>query len=378
MISRAVHDSARDRGKEHERVVAAPVPELFAHPRRPILGAVLPAVDMRRHQRLAGRGAHVGDELAHHARELGLDALRAQLVALEALAARRSGGVLDSRAGVPETQDGPFPGRHVPREAPVSAHLCREVDDARPVDRHRRRNLRFGRRGHVPAFIKRLGFDVGNAVIALGRRKGQDGDIPVKIAHGLGPRQRRREMRRPREPGLAPDDLLHRLFRSDPGPAAPVPAGVVVHVDLEPEPSRLGDGELEQPPPLVPHERSLANRRALVDLHDQDAADADALHGLEVGRDPLAGDVAVQPEPVDPGPGRVRRLDESRLQRVLFLRGAPRHTERQHDQNDHKPLVHGFPPRSKGPTRCRQYKRNGGHNTNSPFSQANLNNDRGL
>ena len=51
--------------------------------------------------------------------------------------------------------------------------------------------------------------------------------------------------------------------------------------------------------------------RALVHLHDQHAADADALHRLQVGGDPLAGDVAVEPEPVDPRPGRGRRLRES-------------------------------------------------------------------
>ena len=329
------------------RVVAAPFPELFPHPRRPVLGAVLPAVDVRRHQRLAGRGAHVGDELPHHARELGLDALRAQLVALEAAAACRSGGVLYAGARMAEAQDGPLPGRHVPLQAAISVHLPGEVDDARLGDRHRGRQLNLGRGSHVPSFIKSLRSDVRNAIISR-RREGQHRDIPIKIAQGFWLRELARELRRARDPRLAPDDLLHRLFRGDPRPAAPVPAGVVVHVDLEPEPPGLGDGMLEEPPPLVPHERRRTDRRALVDLHDQDAADPDALHGLEVGRDPLAGDVAVQPEPVDPRPGRVRRLDESRPQGVLFLRGAPRHTERQHDQDDDKPFIHGFPPRSQG------------------------------
>ena len=282
--------------------------------------------------------------------ELGLDALRAQLVALEAAAARRRGGVLGPRAGVAEAQDGPLPGRHVPLQAAVRAHLSGEVDDARLGDRHRRRKLRLGRGGDVPALIEGLGFDVRDAVVAR-RRESQNGDVPIEIPDGLRLSERSREMRRPREPALRPDDLLHRLLRGDPRPAAAVPAGVVVHVDLEPEPPRLGDGVLEEPPPLVPHERGRADGRALVDLHDQDAADADALHGLEVGRDPLAGDVAVQPEPVDPWPGRVGRLDEPRPQSIFLLRGARRDAERQRDQNgesDHQPLVHGFPPRSQG------------------------------
>jgi len=54
----------------------------------------------------------------------------------------------------------------------------------------------------------------------------------------------------------------------------------------------------------------------LVHFHDQHAPDTDALHGLQVSRDPLARDVAVQPEPIHPGPRRVRRPDEALRQVV--------------------------------------------------------------
>ena len=50
---------------------------------------------------------------------------------------------------------------------------------------------------------------------------------------------------------------------------------------------------LEEVPPLGAHEVDGASGCALVDLHDEDAADADAFHCFEVGGDAFACDVAV-------------------------------------------------------------------------------------
>ena len=58
-----------------------------------------------------------------------------------------------------------------------------------------------------------------------------------------------------------------------------------------------------------------AERNALVNLHDQHAADADAVHRFEIGGDAFAGDVAVQPEPIDPRLGRLRRHEKLRRRR---------------------------------------------------------------
>ena len=102
--------------------------------------------------------------------------------------------------------------------------------------------------------------------------------------------------------GLGPDEFLHGQVGRDPRPAAATPARVVVHVDLEPEPIRLAADVFET---LAPRRQAKARRplrRALVHFHDEHAADADALHGFQVGGDAVAGDVAVEPEPIDPGP----------------------------------------------------------------------------
>ena len=47
---RALHDTPGDHGQEREQVVAAPVLEFLAHGRRPVLGPVFPAINVRRHQ----------------------------------------------------------------------------------------------------------------------------------------------------------------------------------------------------------------------------------------------------------------------------------------------------------------------------------------
>ena len=45
--------------------------------------------------------------------------------------------------------------------------------------------------------------------------------------------------------------------------------------------------------------------------HPQGTAQTDPLHRLEVRGDPFLGDIPVQPEPIYPGPCRVRRMAES-------------------------------------------------------------------
>ena len=62
---------------------------------------------------------------------------------------------------------------------------------------------------------------------------------------------------------------------------------------------------LEQFEPLRAGEGHRPDRRALIDFHNQHAADARPFHRLQVGGDALAGDVAVQPEPIDPGFGGI-------------------------------------------------------------------------
>ena len=125
-------------------------------------------------------------------------------------------------------------------------------------------------------------------VVAGGRGKCQHGDVAIEILHGRRPRQRPSKCRGPSTSVSLDGDLLHRQFRRDPRPAAAAPAGVVVHVDFQPEPLRLAAGVLDERPPEGAGEGRRPLRRALVGLHVEHSADADPLHGFQVGGDALA------------------------------------------------------------------------------------------
>ena len=166
------------------------------------------------------------------------------------------------------------------------------------------------------------------------RRERQHRDVPIVIRHRLRLRQRGLEAPRAFDVGLGPDDLLHGQLGRDPRPAAAAPAGVVVHVHLQPQPVRLGADMLEQLAPQRPAEPRRAFRRALVHLHDQHAADAHALHRLQVGGDAVAGDVAVQREPIDPRPGGVGRLEEAFFQSSTWWGGVAGRGQREGEQEE--------------------------------------------
>ena len=187
--------------------------------------------------------------------------------------------------------------------------------------------------------------------IGVGRRrwKGQHRDVPIVVADGLRLRQRAVELARTLDRGFRPDDFLHGVFGLDPRSAAAVPAGVVVHIDFDPQPAGFGDHVLEQLAPLRTGERHRAQRNALVDLHNQHAADADAVHRFKIGGDAFAGDVAVQPEPIDPRLGRFGRGKELRGQaagRILPRRDGRRDGAEPQGGNRQKcvEILHGTIP----------------------------------
>ena len=125
-------------------------------------------------------------------------------------------------------------------------------------------------------------------------------------------RQNARKMGGPVHHQIRGDEHLHGKFRRDPRSAAAAPAGPIGHVDFEPQPVRLGDGKAKQLLPFGIHEIRGAGRRgeAFDHVHDDDAANARALHRFEVGGDAGLGDVAVVPKPINPRPGRGRRRGE--------------------------------------------------------------------
>ena len=190
-----------------------------------------------------------------------------------------------------------------------------------------------GRRGIRMAEIERLFVDVGDPLSVVGLRHGQHCHVGIEIVDGsqyfrrqsvvaeVGrsrrrPRQHGVELRGPADVDRAGHHVLHRLLRLDPRAAAPRPAGSGVERDLQPQPLRFGNRMFEKSPPLGAHKLHRPLRDAHVDLHQEHAADACSLHGLEVGGNALAGEVAVHNEVIHPRPRRRRRVLEARGEHV--------------------------------------------------------------
>src|ERR1017187_6980725 len=139
--------------------------------------------------------------------------------------------------------------------------------------------------------------------------------------------------------GLTPHHDLHGKLRCNPGTAASAPSAIVVHVDLDAKPRGFLENKLKQFPPLGAQEAGGSFRDALVDLHDQDSADADAVHRLEIGGDAFARNIAVRPEPINPWPGRVRRIGEPLAQPVIIRQRQAGDDSEEYQWNE-KPLQH--------------------------------------
>ena len=84
---------------------------------------------------------------------------------------------------------------------------------------------------------------------------------------------------------------------------------------------RFARDMLEQLPPPGLTERRHPFRSALVHFHDEHPADADALHRLQVRGDAIAGDVTVEPEPINPRPGGRGRVGEPLFQLQVTIGG---------------------------------------------------------
>ena len=161
----------------------------------------------------------------------------------------------------------------------------------------------------------RLTPDVGDPVGIVGRcRKRDDIDVSVVSHHRLRLRERHIHGLPARNVGFRPNDLLHGQFRRNPRPAAAAPAGIVGHIDFKTQAVRLTADILEHIPPLRAAKIDISLRRSLVHFHNQHAADANTLHGLQIRLNPNFGDIAVKPEPVHPWPGVARRRGKVSLQ----------------------------------------------------------------
>jgi len=120
------------------------------------------------------------------------------------------------------------------------------------------------------------------------------------------------------------DQSLGRIRADRPGAFERARATAQVHADGEPEPSSLAHRVRGHGAPGVAHERHF--RLGIDEVVDvfviaarvekQQAAEADAPHGLQVARDGLGVHVAVDPPVIAPGPLRHRHVTEPLLQRV--------------------------------------------------------------
>ena len=133
------------------------------------------------------------------------------------------------------------------------------------------------------------------------------------------------------------------------GPPVPHQPGPRARRDLQPEPVGLRDGVPEQFPPRLAHElaraRAGCRRPTSMKIAPPIPARFIASRSAVIA---FAAEVAVHEEPVDPGPGRVGRVEELAGQIVSW--SLPRYARR----NDRRPTTKR--PRSEtwGPTSWRE------------------------
>ena len=248
-----VHDAAGESGQEFQRVVTAPFSKFLAKICRPVLAADFVAVNERAVERLAGERAEVVEDFLHEARPMRVERRLAELVTLQALAFHGRGMIFHAGRRVADAQNGPAALRHVPlqlasclpigRSGPPSLRARSTESGASGVAAWRRHDK--SRRCRRP-WLHGLEF----SRFAVGRGKGEHGDIPIKIQRGGRLRQQAAEIRRASHAHFAGRDALHRVVRRVPRSAAAGPAGAIFHADFESQPVRFLDGEFEIRPPF--------------------------------------------------------------------------------------------------------------------------------
>ena len=296
---------------------------------------------MSRDDGLAGEGPDVLQESLDHRCEMCLDCGAAQLVAFQpgGSGLRRSRGA--TRQRVPDSQHEPAPGWNIPVQPSLLVYpVCQILDrrgrealrpgNDRPLGSSGNRSRPRHNAGEILAPRKRLGrveiLDPPEVAVRIRRwcRACQHDDVAIEVLRCRRLRQRRVEVGRAFEDALTDHDPLRRLVRFDPRPAAARPAGIVVHVDLESQPVGLRHHVPEHRAPRFGHEAMGAGRIAHVAVHEQQAPDAGSLHGLQIGGDALARDIAFEPETIDPRSGRSRRRHKLRGQ--VSAASCPRQT----------------------------------------------------
>ncbi len=271
---------------------------------------------------------------------MGFDARLAQPVAFQAnrrLWARP--GHLEVRS-LANAQNQPPPGRGVPFKPTIAIHAVGQIDHGA-----NRRCLRSpGRLARVRApgpgtrqgaFTDQIDDLWWACFCRRGHGQRDNGDFPVGIQlfdlfedlgrHGRAGPQPRGDLLlnlrlvqyyRHRPPAiqqlLAPNQPLHREFGRDVRSSAAV-AKVHRHVELQAKAFALAESVSDHLVPLQARARHVTRRRPPwpADFHPQHTAHADALERLQIRRDPLPADIAVDPEPINPGTSGRRWIHET-------------------------------------------------------------------
>ena len=227
----------------------------------------------------------------------------------------------------------------------------------RRIARRRRKMRRDARLGSIGVSNEeRLFVDVRNHRFAP--RKGIDRDIFVEVGQGAAHLRRlgrviRRDARLRFGQDLVErcrafnvhadgDQMLHGLFRFDPRSASAGPARPCDGRQLQPQTFALQHGMFEIVLPGLAHEGYVPARHPYIHIHVDHATDSGALHGLEIGRDPLFCEMAVHVDPVDPGLGCGRGIEDIPLQIARGQGGAKGARPEQHEQQQSicSPHVH--------------------------------------
>ncbi len=265
-----------------------------------------------------------------------------ELIAFQPQARQRRGPGAGSVASAAKAQNRPLALRHVPGQPATRVQLRRQVHHAvRGHHGARRegwitscgRQARFHvRRGRIRrSHIIRLLIDVADALVAVRCRKGQHHHVAIELVLRLLQLGRQCavakerwaplrsweeiiEVFRPGDIDRACHNVLHRLLRLHPRPAAPGPARPGIQSHLQSQSFGLSDRVLEQRAPLGTHKLHRPARDAHIHLHHDHPADASPLQCLEVRGDALAGQVAIHHEPINPGPRGLRRIAKALFQ----------------------------------------------------------------
>ena len=239
--------------------------------------------------------------------------------------------------------DRPIPGRGAPFERAVRLELFGEIQDFFGLDDFR--SSRFievcGSRqvgfdvfpARVGAAIEqRLFVDVGDDGLAgwegqhrhiLVKRTGKRVELVRALRrHG----NLDRVVLRAFEFDRTEHQVLHRLLRLDPGSPTATPTRTDAEGDVDAEAFGVSNGLHEKLLPLRAHERHWA-AGWLTDVHfkKHQIAKTCRLHRFQVGGHFLAIEIAVKKIPVNPGPRRIRRVEE-----ILFHFARSQHRAAKH------------------------------------------------